>query len=274
MSDYVEGNVLDPDDPLLPIPQLRAAMRWAMAQRSKPYMRWVPCRDDAPAGPDMRRALENVSEKGTEVNRDSKEDGSFVGSIGGPIYPSQPIPLGKGVAVVSDEALTKYGREHFERLNGGNSVVLSASEALEGLPERPHRGELAAGGRTMSEPTLADFLLARIAEDEAAARKAGGKRWQRFQTGGVELIDAEQIGSAFADTVCFDEGSPSEAQAEHIVRHDPARVLAECEAKQRIVETHDCWADVCGWPCGVLAPLAAVFSAHPDYRADWSLDET
>jgi len=49
VSDYVEGDVLDPDDPLLPTVKLRAAYRWAMQQCRRPYERWVPGRDDAPA---------------------------------------------------------------------------------------------------------------------------------------------------------------------------------------------------------------------------------
>ena len=61
--------------------------------------------------------------------------------------------------------------------------------------------------------TLTEFLLARIAEDEAEARKAG-PMWRNEWS--AEDVDVTL----------------------HIERHDPARVLAECEAKRRIVANH------------------------------------
>ena len=90
---------------------------------------------------------------------------------------------------------------------------------------------------------LATFLLARIAEDEAEARE-----W----------------------------GSPWE---ENLVQ--PARVLAECEAKRAIVEQAESaeaaiegeWnishGENPGWL--ILAHLAAVYADHPDYRQEWAL---
>lgn len=91
---------------------------------------------------------------------------------------------------------------------------------------------------------LSEFLLARIAEDEAMAR------------------DAQ---AANIDTVVH----------EHIERWDPARVLAECEAKRRIVEEHPPFLRHCDTcheldgpdvsPCLTLRVLAAVYSDHPDY---------
>jgi hypothetical protein len=75
--------------------------------------------------------------------------------------------------------------------------------------------------------------------------------------------------------------------ADHIARHDPARVLRECEAKRRIVGAHPytddgghCCADPQGglgeemyWnePCPTLAALAAVYAEHPDYDESWSV---
>jgi HEAT repeat protein len=89
----------------------------------------------------------------------------------------------------------------------------------------------------MSAPDLAAFLLARIAEDEADAK------------------DAENY---------FPDDGP-------FVRWDSARVLAECEAKRRIVErvSDVAWAtysvrDV------VLELLALPYADHPDYRKEWA----
>ena len=107
---------------------------------------------------------------------------------------------------------------------------------------------------------LTDFLLARIAEDEADP-------WR-----GAELIGADRIvGKAEADALASDE------------REWVARVLRECEAKRRIVEraTFD-WqpdplADSQEWGafgeaehiCEILATVYADHPDHPDYREEW-----
>jgi hypothetical protein len=84
--------------------------------------------------------------------------------------------------------------------------------------------------RTM---TLTDFLLARIAEDEACA---DGLEW--------------------------DDGNPV---------HQTARVLAECEAKRQIVEAcaEVLAYDAEALPQDVLRFLALPYADHPDYREEW-----
>jgi hypothetical protein len=87
------------------------------------------------------------------------------------------------------------------------------------------------------------------------------------------------------------EGCSEEGKA--FIRHmSPARVLAECEAKRRIIEEHapdkgyeldTChrcadWEDP-GWdhepppsvvyPCLTLRALALPYASHPDYRDEW-----
>jgi hypothetical protein len=39
VTEAISGELLDPDDPLLPTEQLRTAMRWARAQAGKSYTR-------------------------------------------------------------------------------------------------------------------------------------------------------------------------------------------------------------------------------------------
>ena len=111
--------------------------------------------------------------------------------------------------------------------------------------------------------TLTEFLRARIAEDE---------RRVEFVRGFIP-----------------DEGD----QGEYI---NPARVLAECEAKRRIVDLHVGSAndpfytghgrlvdtcDVCvnfhadmdcsnePWPCPTLRLLALPYADHPEFRSEW-----
>lgn len=72
--------------------------------------------------------------------------------------------------------------------------------------------------------TLTEFLLARIAEDEALARRCAGMR----------AADPE-VGADTYGLVITDSGGSGET----IIAADPARVLAECEAKRRIVEAFE-----------------------------------
>lgn len=162
--------------------------------------------------------------------------------------------------------------------------------------------------------TLTDFLLARIAEDEAGAISAADSghagrvddsHWYAspdwtfhrpiHEQGSLTLV-SRSTRTLFACSTC-DEGQSigvaTPAEVEHIARHDPARVLAECEAKRRIVGEHvgrnfvtvasfravDAGAacstcrshdgDSVTWPCITVRALATVYADHPDYREEW-----
>jgi len=85
----------------------------------------------------------------------------------------------------------------------------------------------------VTAPTLTEFLLARIAEDE------------------VEAEDNEPYWGGWS-------------------RAHEARVLAECEAKRRIIETASMIDMIENeWGASILRTLAAVYSDHPDYRQEW-----
>lgn len=115
--------------------------------------------------------------------------------------------------------------------------------------------------------TLTAFLLARIAEDEAVARKA--------QRGYQHVFGIPHYFTANGDTS---------------VAMNPRVALVECEAKRRIVEMHAAYQTPqvmsygtitacaeCGsvddspmeWPCPTLRALATVYADHPDYREEW-----
>jgi hypothetical protein len=105
--------------------------------------------------------------------------------------------------------------------------------------------------------TLAEFLLARITEDEAVARSV-----EPDDRHGYERVD-DHAGYV-------------------ILSVDPTRVLAECEAKRRIVERFK-WAaenpdlyrndmelmDQWGDAMDTLTDAAAAHADHPDYRDEW-----
>ncbi len=189
----------------------------------------------------------------------------------------------------------------------------------------------------MSGVTLTEFLLARLAEDEQMARAATQGRWvwadpskESFPQADRSLV-ADSGEWKRCDYYCQWSGEESlhrgepgapghehrvveyvilawgydasgvnveDADAAHIARYDPARVLAEVAAKRRIVELHsnagggmghdppggDYYGDfpsaclTCGtpdeyavsWPCTTLRLLALPFADHPDYRSEWA----
>jgi hypothetical protein len=118
----------------------------------------------------------------------------------------------------------------------------------------------------MTEPSLTDFLLARIAKDKALAQAVAETHsaLQSVETDTPIRPDAPQWA---LDTRTF------------VNTWDPARVLAESEAKRRIIEAapwannggHSAMKDLPGrW---ILRLLAAVYADHPDYDESWQPDQ-
>ena len=113
--------------------------------------------------------------------------------------------------------------------------------------------------------TLTEFLLARIAEDEASAMGSQGGAWS---TGGMRMVSQP-------------EGSEGwEAAAPGWVLVEPHHVLAECDAKREIVRYY---IQLCANAEMVEDPfhyhstgllyavrtLAAIYADHPDYDEAW-----
>lgn len=136
--------------------------------------------------------------------------------------------------------------------------------------------------------SITEFLLARIAEDEEAAREAGDAD---SYEGGDTAWCAGWLGTGIrhlvrnVDVECYESGHeddpalcgrPARYAGQHIARHDPARVLSECEAKRRIVEDckdyllHD--EDGMGGELAerTLSRLALPYADHPDYDSEWT----
>lgn len=127
----------------------------------------------------------------------------------------------------------------------------SSVESGEGPTVRWLVAELAMG-------PVEDFLLARIAEDEQYAKRIHA---ERCDTPHVTIPDT--MGRPMTP-VC---------DCDWYV----ARVLAECEAKRRIVEEHRPGSDVCDAhdasfktvDCDTLLFLALPYADHPDHRQEW-----
>ena len=108
-------------------------------------------------------------------------------------------------------------------------------------------------------PTLAEFLLARLDEDE----REGQLAWSK------------------ADGHLWVVTGPDNAVG---VDYDPARVLAEVAAHRRIVDEHHISAPYCAvcadppayeatwreYPCLTLRLLALPHAAHESYNPEWA----
>ncbi|MFE0699141.1 DUF6221 family protein [Streptomyces sp. NPDC058872] len=135
---------------------------------------------------------------------------------------------------------------------------------------------------------LVEFLTARLDEDERVIEAP--ETWTAFDENeptGTRRVDVDH--SFERVTACTRAW-----RGVHIARHDPARVLAEVDAKRRIVERHGP-AVLCGgggaqyynttrvcrscespkqfpeqaWPCPTLRLLALPYAGHADYDEAW-----
>lgn len=129
----------------------------------------------------------------------------------------------------------------------------------------------------MTAVDLADFLLARITDDENTARGATSGPWRWFpgRAGLPAFLESTGArnthwveGQSFeAPTVVLGSNQNSMLRvrgrdAEHIAAWHPTRVLAECAAKRRLVEAS-------AGNEKVLRILAEAYADHPDYRDEW-----
>ena len=109
--------------------------------------------------------------------------------------------------------------------------------------------------------TIEEFIEARLAEDEAAARKAADFPYD-------DPSDAPWI----AMQLKTQRGIAMTSDA-HFARHEPARALRDCAAWRgvlRFVSILDGAHERDEADELVLRPLAAIWSDHPDYRQEWS----
>jgi hypothetical protein len=133
-------------------------------------------------------------------------------------------------------------------------------------------------------PDLTSWLLAQIAEDRRVALEAALVAGDRGF--GDERVDSGKEWVASYDNVCrrrvlegqtklvLLEGRPlGLAVARHAARHDPARVLAECDAKERLVEElARMERDEIGWDGiehEVMRYLALPYADRDGFREEW-----
>lgn len=128
---------------------------------------------------------------------------------------------------------------------------------------------------------IAEFLRARLDEDEATAQAAANRRWRAEDN--IISLYPEHENDGFLSW-------PTRADARHAALHDPARVLREVAAKRAILDLAD---EASGLDMAVdgdrrigsrdteaepylgdqiLRLLALSYSDHPDYQPHWKLE--
>lgn len=137
------------------------------------------------------------------------------------------------------------------------------------------------------------FLRARLDEDEQAARAATpgpwvwrhehGEPWQAEPDGWLDY-SGEYLAAAEDRATLFGPGMTPHADAVHIERHHPARVLARVKAGRCLFDMYDEAVRASQGPNAVTRAgggpvlfvldevfrrLALEYADHPDYRPEW-----
>ncbi|MBO2447582.1 hypothetical protein J4573_10830 [Actinomadura barringtoniae] len=122
---------------------------------------------------------------------------------------------------------------------------------------------------------LVDFLRARIDKDEALARACAAAPWRALPAGQI-VVDSPDSDAAPAPAPVA--SAENLTYAEHIARHDPARVLRDVETRRRLIAEYEknAWRASQGrgeqyvdpWET-TLRLLAEVYDHHPAYQEAW-----
>lgn len=130
---------------------------------------------------------------------------------------------------------------------------------------------------------LITWLRAQLDDDERVARAAIAGPWEA-DLGDVRINDAERRPIAYL-AATSGKREIEERNAAHIARWDPARVLAEIEAKRRILDEYETVCAEVRDPKsaehranararqfaleGVLRLLASAYAGEPGWREEW-----
>lgn len=161
-------------------------------------------------------------------------------------------------------------------------------------PDGTRRPRLMPPAEEAAATEMADWIGRQLDEDERIAREAihgpdddgVWKRTDRPSAGYLTDDDVEFDDTEIERDTCriegkgitiYDEGGHSKEQAEHIVRHDPARELRRVEAHRLLLaaharRVHRCVAGeitVDDEDCPIKVALAAPYFDQPGYRQEW-----
>lgn len=128
------------------------------------------------------------------------------------------------------------------------------------------------------------FIEARLGEREAVTRESTEREWQASATT-QQVYALHADGSNRTIAWCANGHEDDYANAMHIARNDPRRVLAEVAKDRATLALHQQFdlplnltaCAVCSdermvpalYPCQTVRLLAAIDADHPDYDPDW-----
>lgn len=120
---------------------------------------------------------------------------------------------------------------------------------------------------------LAEWLRRQLDEEQRAAEALPPWPWSANAEGDEVLAaDGVTVAEGFALS-----GAQLRATVDHVVRYDPARALAEVDAKRRLLSGHErpvhrCDGGEMTWvdeDCPIKVALALPYAARPGYREEW-----
>lgn len=119
---------------------------------------------------------------------------------------------------------------------------------------------------------LVAFLRARLDEDERAALNAPPGPWHYDRKRFAVTCDGYPVASWRHEGKLTDGSPLLDRTGEYMERFDPARVLAEVDAKRQMID--ECAVTISqGLSVGLaetmLAMLALPYADHPAYREEW-----
>lgn len=136
----------------------------------------------------------------------------------------------------------------------------------------------------MTELDIVAFLTEQYDADEAIARDASNL--QEDSENGWGSIPRPDVGTRGAATITPHIGLLYESESvAHVVRFNPARVLADIAAKRELLLWHEedryrvgrcsnCHTNLGQshlWPCHVVKLLAAPYAGQPGYNPAWAV---
>lgn len=148
----------------------------------------------------------------------------------------------------------------------------------------------------MTTEDIVAFVQERLDEDAIVAQDAGARsmEWELAEQRPVpygQEPPALEILSGGRLYMTFEQDRGAPLAVDHVLQHDPARVLRGVDAKRRIVGEHgelgiEGYCAKCGthdtngegdllyehdeYPCRTLRLLASEWSTHEDFRPEWS----
>ncbi|MFC7591888.1 DUF6221 family protein [Nonomuraea antimicrobica] len=122
-----------------------------------------------------------------------------------------------------------------------------------------------------TESPMPEWLRTQIEADKATAETAGGRAWRYVPAGDGNRLEID--GERGVEAIGFHHDDVLQpVEAIHIALHDPADVVARCQAELALLAEHgrDCQECSSGSPCTTVRRLATGYHLRPGWRDEWA----